>query len=145
MIETQSRYISTLISELVSSKARNETFAITPKPSFVQTFNSQLQTELSKSSFADPNCHSWYKQEDGRITNNWPGTVLRYQRELDRVVWDEYEIEGSAKERLERKKESYVGRVVEEVPVGYKSLVLGAVAAVGGYYYLVNGRGLRRR
>lgn len=144
MIESQSRYISGMINELVTSKAKNESLVITPKSSSVQAFNEQLQNELSKSSFADPNCQSWYKLEDGRITNNWPGTAMRYQKELDRIRWDEYEIEGSGKERLERKKSSHVGRVIEEVPIGYKTMVLGAVIAVGGYY-MAGGKALRRR
>lgn len=144
MIESQSRYISSMVNELVAAKTKGETLAVHPKAIAVHDFNTALQHELGQSSFADPNCMSWYKQEDGRITNNWPGTVLRYQRELDKVRWDEYEIEGSGKDRLDAKKSSYVGRAVEEMPVGYATMLLGAVAVAGGYY-LAGGRALRRR
>lgn len=144
MIESQSRYLTGLINEIVSAKTRGETLALHPKPEAVAAFNELIQSQLSTSSFADPNCHSWYKQEDGRITNNWPGTVLRYQHELSKVQWGDYIAEGSAKERVERKNASWVGRAVEEVPVSYTTMALGAALAVGGYY-LAGGRALRRR
>ena len=38
---------------------------------------SGLQRELARTVWGD-SCHSWYKTESGRITNNWSGTTLRY-------------------------------------------------------------------
>lgn len=147
MIEQQSRYLSTLIGAVVESKIRGETLSLRPRPEIVQAFNERIQALLEKSTFADANCHSWYKQENGRITNNWPSTVVRYQKDLSQVVWTDYEAEGTGKKAIERKKPTSIGRVQEELPVSRTTLTLGAltVAMAVGAYYWNGGRGQRRR
>jgi hypothetical protein len=39
--------------------------------------NERLLRELERTVWA-AGCHSWYKTESGRITNNWSGSSLRY-------------------------------------------------------------------
>ena len=56
------------------------TLVIQPKAERVKSFNDEIQAELQSSSFADPNCGSWYKNKDGIITNNWSRTVVEYQK-----------------------------------------------------------------
>ncbi|KAL4892222.1 hypothetical protein BDV59DRAFT_202739 [Aspergillus ambiguus] len=144
MIEAQSRYLSTLIGAVVRAKTRGQTLALRPQPAVVQAFNERIQTLLENSSFADANCQSWYKQENGRITNNWPSTVVRYQKDLSRVVWGDYEAEGTGADEVKSKKPTNIGRVTEELPVSHTTLILGALSvamAVGGYYW----KGGRRR
>ncbi|GMG07052.1 unnamed protein product [Aspergillus oryzae] len=147
MAEAQSRYLSTLIGEVVRAKARSDSLVFQPRSDVVAAFNERLQEELERSTFADPQCHSWYKLENGRITNNWPGRVVQYQKELSRVQWEDYTIEGTGKSMMERRKTTNIGRVQEELPVRSSTLVLGALGvalAVGGYY--MNGpKALQRR
>ena len=40
-------------------------------------YNARLQEELERTVWAATG-KSWYKTEDGRITNNWSGTTTRY-------------------------------------------------------------------
>ncbi|KAB8239110.1 flavin-containing monooxygenase [Aspergillus alliaceus] len=137
MIEAQSRYLSTLIGEVVRAKARGDSLALQPRTDVVSMFNDRIQAELGKSSFADPNCHSWYKLDDGRITNNWPGRVVQYQKEMSQVRWEDYLVEGTGKSRVDSKKTTNIGRIQEELPVRTATLVLGALGvalAMGGYY-----------
>ncbi|KAF9892639.1 hypothetical protein FE257_001041 [Aspergillus nanangensis] len=143
MIEAQSRYLSEMVGAVVRSKTRGEALALTPKTDVVRRLNDTLQEQLQNTSFADVNCQSWYKQADGRITNNWPNTVVQYQKDLSYVTWADYEVEGADAEQIRQRKPTYIGRVKEESPVSNTTLVLGAlgVAAVVGSY--VNGR--RRR
>ncbi|KAJ9622704.1 hypothetical protein H2203_006355 [Taxawa tesnikishii (nom. ined.)] len=98
------------------------------KKSHIEEYNAEVQKILQNSSFADPNCNSWYKRKDtGLITNNWSGTVIEYQENLSKVNWDDYEIEGSGSDVLSGKKETKIGRVYEETRVSDKTLtVLGA-------------------
>jgi cation diffusion facilitator CzcD-associated flavoprotein CzcO len=42
-----------------------------------RAYNRRLQAELEKSVWA-ATPRSWYKTKDGRITNNWSGTTIRY-------------------------------------------------------------------
>ncbi|KAL4883519.1 hypothetical protein BJY04DRAFT_226536 [Aspergillus karnatakaensis] len=118
MIEAQSRYLATLIDPIIRAKARGDALAITPKTEVVRAFNDELQERLSKSSFADPSCSSWYKTSEGRITNNWPGRVVEYQHGLSQVRWTDYAIQGDANgEYIGGKKETRIGFVEEVWPV----------------------------
>ncbi|PLB51297.1 FAD/NAD(P)-binding domain-containing protein [Aspergillus steynii IBT 23096] len=138
MIEAQSRYLSTLIQGVVKAKKSGKSLAITPRPEVVQRYNEEIHARLEKTSLADPNCHSWYKTESGKITTTWPGTAVQYQREMSRVCWEDYVVEGTGKQLVKGKK-VYLGRVVEEIPVSYPALILGMVGFVAGGVGWMNG------
>ena len=52
-------------------------------------FNAKIQGELRRTVWAETD-HSWYKDEAGRITNNWSGTTLRYWWKTRRVDLNDY-------------------------------------------------------
>ncbi|KAG9832771.1 FAD/NAD(P)-binding domain-containing protein, partial [Aureobasidium melanogenum] len=114
MIEAQSRYINALISPVLSARKQNSALSIRPKEQRMQEYNQQLQSDLAKSAFADPNCQSWYKTSEGLITNNWSKNVIDYQEMIAKVDWDDYDIEGDGKKVLQNKKTERIGRVKEE-------------------------------
>jgi hypothetical protein len=144
MIEAQSRYINALISPILSRRrCRQNThqdllppISLRPDPTVLESFNRTLQSTLQTSAFADPNCQSWYKNEQGLITNNWSGTVVEYQKILENVVWSDYIIEGDdddgqESQALSKKGKSRIGRVREETVLSGSVLgVLGMVAVV---------------
>ncbi|KAL9085440.1 MAG: hypothetical protein Q9165_007590 [Trypethelium subeluteriae] len=140
MIEAQSRYLATLIGAVLEARRESDgrkTLALTPKESVTAEYNERLQRELNASSFADPNCQSWYKDDQGRITNNWSRNAVEYQELLTRVRWADYEVEGDGAEVVRRKGEvTKLGRVVEETRVPdalWMGLsALGTAAVVGG-------------
>ncbi|KAJ9639467.1 hypothetical protein H2199_006501 [Coniosporium tulheliwenetii] len=138
MIEAQSRYLNAMV------KAK---LALKPRPERVKEYNDEVQEILNKSSFADPSCNSWYKNEEGRITNNWSGTVIEYQDMLSKVNWDDYIAEGSGAEMVKGKGETKLGRVQEETSVSNLTLALGALSAlaVGVGYFARGSRLLRAR
>jgi hypothetical protein len=153
MIEAQSRYLSTLISAVVDARERGARIGIMPKNSRNEQFNDKIQDILKESSFADPNCASWYKNEAGRITNNWSGTVVEYQEMLSRVDWEDFETTAEVGGRASGsengvsaskvvfghgKQETRIGRVREETLVSNTVLgfgVLSAVAAGAAWVY----------
>lgn len=137
MIEAQSRYINALVGEVLEARRQGRSLALEPKAEVVSAYNQKIQEVLQKSSFADPECNSWYKQDDGKITNNWPGTVVDYQVDMSQVHWDDYLVTGTAKGMMHAKKRTNVGRVREESLLSNSSLVFGTVsilAVVGGYF-----------
>ena len=80
MIEAQSKYINGLIKEVLAARTKGGQLIIKPRQARVAEFNKELQSDLEKSSFNDPNCGSWYKRKDnGKITNNWSQNVIQYQ------------------------------------------------------------------
>lgn len=137
MIESQSRYINGLIKPILDARKEGKTLSLTPKSEKVKEYNTRLQEELQASSFNDPNCNSWYKNDSGRITNNWSGTVVDYQKILENLNYEDYEAEGSGVEIVKRRGGVKVGRVKEESSMSDKTLLaLGAIstaALVGGW------------
>ncbi|KAF2015458.1 flavin-binding monooxygenase-like protein [Aaosphaeria arxii CBS 175.79] len=138
MIEAQSRYLNTLVSAVLDARNRGERIGIMPKQSTTDAFNDKIQEILARSSFADPKCGSWYKNKDGKITNNWSGTVVEYQNTLSKVDWDDFEVANKGQSASKvvfggGKKESKIGRVKEETSVSNLGLLMGglSVAAAG--------------
>lgn len=135
MIEAQSRYINALVSAVLDARNRGARVGIMPKQFVTDAFNTKIQAILEKSSFADPNCGSWYKNEQGRITNNWSGTVVEYQHVLSKVDWEDYETADQKRSASrvvfgDGKRESWVGRVREETVVSNTAILVGAVSAL---------------
>lgn len=137
MIESQSRYINGLIKPVLDARRQGKALSLQPKPEKMKEYNAEIQSELLNSSFNDPNCNSWYKNENGIITNNWSRTVVNYQKLLENVDYNDYQAEGSGKDFVPPNAKLHVGRVKEETVVSDRTLaILGAlstVAVVGGW------------
>jgi hypothetical protein len=155
MIEAQSRYLNALVSAVLDARNRGERIGIMPRADRTNEFNNKMQEVLKESSFADPKCGSWYKNKEGRITNNWSGTVVEYQHVLSKVDWEDFETTTTVQgeqigERAERasrvvfgsgKQETKIGRVREETVVSNTVLALGTLSAVAaGAAWVYRGR-----
>jgi hypothetical protein len=139
MIEAQSRYLNALVSAVLDARNRGSRIGIMPRAERTDEFNEQIQAILRESSFADPKCGSWYKNAEGRITNNWSGTVVEYQEVLSKVDWEDFETTEQKAEMGARaskvvfgsgKMETKIGRVREETVVSNTVLALGMLSAV---------------
>jgi hypothetical protein len=132
MIEAQSRYLNALVGEVIRARQLGKTLTLMPTPEVMKEYNDKIQALLRNSSFADPKCNSWYKRDDGVITNNWSGTVVDYQKEQ----WEDYIVKGSGGYLVKNKKTTWIGRVHEEPYISNTSLLGGAAGllAVGGYF-----------
>ncbi|KAK2758366.1 hypothetical protein FQN54_004216 [Arachnomyces sp. PD_36] len=128
MIEAQARYVSKLISAVMGARQQGQTLTLTPKSDRVDEFNKELQEQISHTSFADPNCNSWYKNEKGLVTNNWSSNVIDYQKLLSKVNWNDFELSGYNAQQLAKKKTARVGRVVEETVITYKAIAITLVS-----------------
>ncbi len=73
MLESQSAAITTLLRHTQHEGAQ----AIAVQPESEQRFDDEIQERLAGSVWAG--CGSWYHQDGGRITTNWPGTVAEYK------------------------------------------------------------------
>ncbi|KAJ5827234.1 hypothetical protein N7447_003997 [Penicillium robsamsonii] len=137
MIETQSRYLNTLVGEVMRARQQGKTLALKPELGALKSYNDRIQHILRHTSFADPNCNSWYKRDDGVITNNWCGTVADYQRELSNVQWRDYIAEGTGKDRMVSKAATKVNHAREETLLSNFSLLAGAISVLSVTAYLV--------
>jgi hypothetical protein len=131
MIEAQSRYINTLISPIIKSRANGGNLTILPLLSRINSYNNEIQERLRESTFADPSCDSWYKNSDGLVTNNWCGTVVEYQTRTATVEWSDFNVSGKGKELLQSKAREQIGRVIEETQLSTLSIMGSIFASVG--------------
>ena len=149
MIEAQSRHLNTLVSAVLDARARGTRIGLVPKEQRTKEYNDEMQKILMDSSFADPKCNSCYKNKQGKITNNWSGTVIEYQEMLSKVDWDDFETiagpnmahdteeEQTANKAISAskvvfgtgKQKTQIGRVHEETLVSNTTLVLGTLGA----------------
>ncbi|WP_424139759.1 flavin-containing monooxygenase [Roseomonas chloroacetimidivorans] len=73
MLEIQQNYIITAIEEVSALRG-----AISARVPVFEAFNGKLQADMSNSAFSS-GCSSWYKNSEGKVINNWSGTVDQYR------------------------------------------------------------------
>ncbi|MFP3581251.1 NAD(P)/FAD-dependent oxidoreductase [Arthrobacter sp. SIMBA_036] len=85
MLEAQHRYIAQAVQYIAADEAR----FLEVDRAVVEKFNAHVQEELQKSAFSSE-CSSWYKNEDGRVINNWSGTVEEYRAHTHDLQLEDY-------------------------------------------------------
>jgi len=73
MIELQIRYILNCIKIL----NRDNLKSMQLRPDIMREYSAEVQNSL-KNSVWDSSCGSWYKNEEGKIVNNWPYSTVQY-------------------------------------------------------------------
>jgi cation diffusion facilitator CzcD-associated flavoprotein CzcO len=69
MIEAQSKYICTMVAEVLRVRQAGTSLTTTLRKERLDEYN-EMQKKLGSSGFAHVSCMSWYKNEEGVITNN---------------------------------------------------------------------------
>lgn len=80
MLEIQQRYVIDAIRGMEAAGVE----AVHVAKTVSDDYNHKLQAAMSGSAFS-ANCSSWYKNAQGKVINNWSGTVDEYRA---RVNWD---------------------------------------------------------
>ncbi|WP_037558934.1 flavin-containing monooxygenase [Spirillospora albida] len=75
MLESQFRYVLGCVEAL----RRHGLDWIDVRPDVLDAFTRDMQERL-RSTVWDAGCDSWYKTEDGKVVNNWPGFTFAYRR-----------------------------------------------------------------
>ncbi|MBS1848868.1 MAG: NAD(P)/FAD-dependent oxidoreductase, partial [Actinobacteria bacterium] len=79
MLEAQFRWVLASLDVL-----RRGARSVAVRRDAARRYDARMQRELQHTTFA-ADCHSWYKNEAGRIVNNWPGPTLRYWFDTHRL------------------------------------------------------------
>ncbi|MFD5091274.1 flavin-containing monooxygenase [Amycolatopsis thailandensis] len=88
MIERQARYIRQAVEHL----SRPEVSYMDVVPEVEQRYDEEVQRRLGRSVWAA--CASWYRQENGRVSTNWPGLVIEYDRRTKTLDLGDYRTAG---------------------------------------------------
>jgi cation diffusion facilitator CzcD-associated flavoprotein CzcO len=75
MLESQIHYVVEAVGELRRRRAR----WMDVRPDVQTEFNREVQERLDDSVWT-AGCNSWYRNEHGKVTNNWAGFVSEYRR-----------------------------------------------------------------
>lgn len=92
MLEAQNRYVRQAVDYLRAGEDR----VLDVQEETLRSFNVRIQEELENSAFS-ADCSSWYKNEDGKVINNWSGTVKEYHtltHELDLADYQQAAVAG---------------------------------------------------
>jgi len=92
------RYILGLLRLLLGSEHR----ALEVRRAVHDAFNELVDLENDRMSWGAAHVNSWYKNEHGRIAQNWPFTLLDYWQRTVHPVPDEYGLLGRIREPRER-------------------------------------------
>jgi cation diffusion facilitator CzcD-associated flavoprotein CzcO len=77
MMESQSRFIR----QLVAQVARGGSIAV--REDAESGFDAEVQRRLAASVWGG--CDNWYRDAEGRVTTNWPGTVVEYKQRTGQI------------------------------------------------------------
>ncbi|HTE42556.1 MAG TPA: NAD(P)/FAD-dependent oxidoreductase, partial [Steroidobacteraceae bacterium] len=86
MLERQAEYAVQALKAMRESNLA----AIEVKASAQTRFQKDLQSALAKTVWADEQCHSWYKNAEGMITQNWSSHTRDYAAATEKVEWGDY-------------------------------------------------------
>lgn len=85
MLESQYRYVLAHMKKLKKDKLR----FLDVKPDRQAAFNRKMQQQLKSSVWTK--CHSWYTNDSGKITNNWPGFTFEFRWLTGKLKPSDYE------------------------------------------------------
>ena len=86
MLESQIHYIR----QCLAAMDNGDVQALEVRASIQSQFNQDVQSKI-RNTVWDKGCHSWYKTDSGKNTNNWPGFTFDYRRLTRQVNWSDYE------------------------------------------------------
>lgn len=89
MLECQINYILQVVDTLQNPKLR----WIDVHKHSQKGFNEELQKDMQKTVWAG-GCSSWYKNEAGKVTNNWSSFTTKYWWQMRHLDLDEYSLVG---------------------------------------------------
>lgn len=84
MMEAQASWIAQVARRIADGRAKR----VAVRPEVWAAYDREMQLRLRNSVWS--HCDSWYRDGE-RITTNWPGQVVEYQRRLARVDWADLE------------------------------------------------------
>jgi cation diffusion facilitator CzcD-associated flavoprotein CzcO len=85
MVEAQVRYVMQCLWKLVERRT------IEPREDAARRFDAAMQRGLDGTIW-QAGCHSWYQDQNGKITTLWPHSTVRYWWDMRKVRFAEYRL-----------------------------------------------------
>lgn len=88
MLERQAEYVVKALAALDAAGAT----AMAPLQSAQDAFNDNIQAALANTAWADASASNWYRNANGRITQNWSSHTRDYAEATAQVTLDDFEL-----------------------------------------------------
>ncbi|HEU5471460.1 MAG TPA: NAD(P)/FAD-dependent oxidoreductase [Actinophytocola sp.] len=85
MLERQARYIRQAVEHIAAG-----TSYVDVRPEVADHFDAEVQRRLARSVWSM--CRSWYREDGGRVSTNWPGLVSEYDRRTKTLDLADYQV-----------------------------------------------------
>jgi cation diffusion facilitator CzcD-associated flavoprotein CzcO len=86
MLECQSKYIVRSLKTLQQRGAKTMQVSETA----LARYDQAVQRRMNATLLVEPDCHSYYKNADGRVVTQWPGFMTSYRRLTSKVRQNDY-------------------------------------------------------
>lgn len=96
MMERQHRYILQILQEIAADKVS----CVDVRRDVAERFDAEVQRRLADSVWST--CGSWYRDDGGRISTNWPGLVREYHRRTRKADLSAYREVGESRDERVR-------------------------------------------
>ncbi len=87
IVEQQVRYVVDCIDKLLAHDLR----ALEVNGRIERNYNARMQGELAQTVWVT-SCDSWYKNEAGKVVNNWPHATTAYRRHMRHVNFADFDM-----------------------------------------------------
>lgn len=85
--------VGNYIIQVIHKMQREHIHSFEPKQSVTDQFNHHAQTWINGTTWQDPNCRAWYKDNNtGRVNSVWPGSSLHYTEMVRYPRFEDYNI-----------------------------------------------------
>lgn len=92
MFETQALWVTKVLKTVYTNLGRGKRTAFAVKAAVESEYNVTVQEKMKQLAFTDPKCTSFYKNDRGVVTTNWPWRLAEYWRRLSSIEWENYDI-----------------------------------------------------
>ncbi|MBT7641630.1 MAG: NAD(P)/FAD-dependent oxidoreductase [Rhodobiaceae bacterium] len=90
MIECQVNYVLSCLDKLDAQKATSMNLKASSMAEFADFLKARMETSVFVTE-----CDSWYKNESGKVTNNWPEFTYVYQEATQAAKEEDYDFNGT--------------------------------------------------
>jgi len=89
MVERQANYIARCIDKIL----KHRLVSLDVNKAVMRAYNDRMQGELAKTVWV-ASCHSWYKNDAGKVVNNWPRSTLAYWWHMRSPDFTDFDMHG---------------------------------------------------
>ena len=89
MVERQANYIVRCVDKILRHKLKS----LDVNETVMRAYNDRMQGELAKTVWV-ANCDSWYKNDSGKVVNNWPHSTLAYWWHMRGPEFTDFDMQG---------------------------------------------------